>query len=398
MTAGKERMRSPISRAEMERRWSLVRRMMDDRGLDALVMQNSSDWVGGYVRWFTDVAATNGYPRTVIFYRDAPATLIMMGAFDGERKLDGNDPENPGIGRMLFAPSFVSAAMTNGYDAALMVADLKRSGARSVGVLTPGALPHAVMRALTEDLPGVAISDASDAVDEIKAVKSPEEIALLYKVAQLQDAVFAAVCNYIRPGLRDIDISTFAQAEGHRLGSDQGIYLGTSAPLGASARFAQRGMQGRRLDKGDHFALLIEVNGPCGLYVEIARTMILGKATAHLQDNFALMLEAQAHSLSLMKPGVPAAEVAEAHDRWMVAHGLSPEKRIYAHGQGVDMVERPLIRRDETMLLAEGMCLAVHPGFDDGKAFSVICDNYMVERDGMSACMHQTEKRLFEID
>ena len=84
-------------------------------------------------------------------------------------------------------------------------------------------------------------------------------------------------------------------------------------------------------------------------------------------------------------------------ERWIDSRGLPAERRLYAHGQGVDMVERPLIRRDETMVLKAGMCLAVHPGYDDGSVFAVICDNYMIEADGPGACLHRTEKRLFEI-
>ncbi|MBN8194675.1 hypothetical protein JI667_21495, partial [Bacillus sp. NTK074B] len=48
---------SPISDAEMERRWAIARRVMAELGLDALVMQAREDWIGGYVRWFTDVPA-----------------------------------------------------------------------------------------------------------------------------------------------------------------------------------------------------------------------------------------------------------------------------------------------------------------------------------------------------
>lgn len=151
------------------------------------------------------------------------------------------------------------------------------------------------------------------------------------------------------------------------------------------------------MEKGDHFSLLIEVNGPGGMYLEIARTMILGKAPQALKDAFATVKEAQEFSLSQLRPGVAAADVAAAHDQWMQARGLPPERRLYAHGQGVDMVERPLIRRDETMTLRQGMCLAVHPGYDDGSVFAVICDNYMLEAGGPGECLHKTEKRIFEL-
>jgi Xaa-Pro aminopeptidase len=70
---------------------------------------------------------------------------------------------------------------------------------------------------------------------------------------------------------------------------------------------------------------------------------------------------------------------------------------LYAHGQGYDMVERPLIRSDETMMIEAGMNLAVHPGYETDSIFAVICDNYLVETTGVSDCLHATEKRLFEL-
>ena len=86
-----------------------------------------------------------------------------------------------------------------------------------------------------------------------------------------------------------------------------------------------------------------------------------------------------------------------AHDDYMRARGLPPETRLYAHGQGYDMVERPLIRADESMCFEEGMCLAVHPGYETPEIFAVICDNYMVGAQGPGDCLHKPEKKVFEI-
>ncbi len=81
----------------------------------------------------------------------------------------------------------------------------------------------------------------------------------------------------------------------------------------------------------------------------------------------------------------------------MTARGLPPETRLYAHNQGGDMVERPLIRADETLPIAAGQTLAVHPGYDDGTVFAVICDNYLIGPDGPGECLHRTEKKVFEL-
>jgi Xaa-Pro aminopeptidase len=142
---------------------------------------------------------------------------------------------------------------------------------------------------------------------------------------------------------------------------------------------------------------LIENNGPGGFYTEIARTVVLGKASNELIDGFESTKEAQAHTLRLLKPGASCAEIAESHDAYMRARGLPPELRLYAHGQGYDLVERPLIRADETMTLEEHMNIAVHPGYETPSIFAVICDNYFVEADGPSACLHRTPKQVFEL-
>src|ERR1043166_2007115 len=128
-----ERVETPISMKELERRWAAVRREMDAQGIDALVMQNASDWLGGYVKRFTDVPAHKDYPRNVIFHRDDLMTVVEMGAKDRRDKLDGKDPLNPGVGDWIFSPSFFSANYTNEYDAALVAQELKRRGHRTIG-------------------------------------------------------------------------------------------------------------------------------------------------------------------------------------------------------------------------------------------------------------------------
>ena len=56
----------------------------------------------------------------------------------------------------------------------------------------------------------------------------------------------------------------------------------------------------------------------------------------------------------------------------MRARSLPPELRLYCHGQGYDLVERPLIRADETLTLEAGMNIAVHPGYETG---SLLCSD-----------------------
>jgi Xaa-Pro aminopeptidase len=387
-----------ISQAELTRRWNAVRQVMKQRGIDAVVMQNSNDWLGGYVKWFTDLPANNGYPRTVVFHADAPMSVVEMGPSNIRRTFAPDETMHRGVGEMLHTPSFTSIGYTDRDDVQLAIDALRRSSHRTIGLITPGVLPYAFVTALKESFANATFVDVTPDIDAIKAIKSAEEIALIRQTAHLQDEVFAEVLREIRPGLRDIDITSIAQRKGQLLGSEQGIFLGGSAPVGIRSPFVPRYMQGRRLEKGDHLSLLIEINGAGGFYTEIARTVVLGKASSELKDAFASVKAAQDYSLSIMKPGTKVSDIFASHNRYMAKNGLPAETRLYAHGQGYDMVERPLIRQDDDMTLREGMCLAVHPGYETPALFAVICDNYMIEASGPGECLHKTRKMLFEID
>jgi Xaa-Pro aminopeptidase len=394
-----QRVAKPISIAELERRWALTREIMARSGVDALVTQNNCDWIGGYVKWFTDVPATNGYPRTVVFFSSDLMTVVEMGPFGGRRALKGENPDYPGVGEVLTAAPFSSIAYTANYDADLVADELSAKKVRKLGLLGPAGMFATFLDRLRERLKGaVEFVDLTDAIDRVKAIKSAEELARLRETAALQDRVFAKVLAAIKPGMRDIELSALAQYEGQLEGSEQGIFLCSSAPLGQSASFRPRHFQNRTIQKGEHFTLLIENNGSSGFYTEIARAIVLGKATNQLIDTFEAVKEAQGHSVSRIAPGVPATDVFAAHNAFMTARGLPPETRLYAHGQGYDMVERPLLRHDETMNIEADTCLAVHPGFDNGECWAVICDNFIVHQDKPPELIHATPQRVFEVD
>lgn len=390
---------SPVSHAELARRWTAIRALMRERALDALVMQSSNDWLGGYVRWFTGVPATNAYPRSLVFPLDGDMSFVGQGPFGGVTRLDGVDPNFPGVGRLLFTPSYVSAGYTGAYDADLVIDEVKRGGFRSVGLVGPAAMYHGFGARLTAVLAsaGVQLDDATDFVDAVKSVKSAEEQALIRRTAALQDEVIARLRSHIRPGMKDFEVAAYAQYVGQLLGSEQGIFIGSSAPPGQAAVFRPRAQQGRVLRAGDTLTLLVENNGPGGFYTEVSRPIVLGSATQEQRDAWALVCEAQQHTLARLKPGTPCRELFAAHNAFMRSRGLPEERRLYCHGQGYDMVERPLVRHDEPMAIAEHMNIVVHPVVASERFFMTVVDNYLIGPDGPGECLHRTPKEIIEL-
>ena len=197
-----QRLLNPISTRELERRWAAARREMVERKIDALVMQNNNDWLGGNVRWFTDTPLSNGYPRSVIFPASDLMTVVDMGARGARRKVDGDDGVNRGVGEMIFTPAFTSVAYTDEYQAELVAEELKRAGYRTIGWVGVGAMPHKFVARIERELQGKAkFVDATEFVDRLKAIKSEEEKALIRKAAEMQDEIFDRVLKKIRPGM-----------------------------------------------------------------------------------------------------------------------------------------------------------------------------------------------------
>jgi Xaa-Pro aminopeptidase len=391
------RVLNAVSGAELQRRWHAVRAVMRDRKIDALVLQNSSDWVGGYIRWFSNQPATNGYPSSLVFPLDEGMSLIEQGPFDGQHIANKDAAHDTGIARRLTTPSYPSVGYTGAYDAELAAQELRRLGARRVGLVAPAAMYHTFGQNLGALLKEVELVDATDMVDRIKAIKSPEERGFIRQVAAMQDEVLARVREFLRPGLKDYEVAAYAQYVGQQLGSEQGIFLCSSAPWGQAASFRPRSMQGRTLQPGDIFSLLIENNGAGGYYTELSRIFVLGPVPQELRDAHAAVLEVQNYALSLLKPGASCREVAAQLHAFLRQKNLPEERRLSVHGMGYDMVERPLIRHDEDMHIGEHMTIVCHPGLLNPRMFVHNTDVYLIEANGPSECLHRTPKRIIEI-
>ena len=397
MQANTPRTVNAVSTTELQRRWRLVRARMRELGLDALVMQNASDWIGGYVRWFSNQPATNGYPNTIIFSLEEGMSLIEQGPFGGERVAGDAELQATGIARRLTTPSYASVNYSGSYDAQIAHKELSRLGARRIGFVAPAAMYHSFGQHLRESLGALDVMDATDMVDGIKAIKSEEERGFIREVAAMQDTVMARVREFIRPGLKDFEIAAYAQYVGQQLGSEQGIFLCSSAPPGQAASFRPRSMQGRTLQQGDVYSLLIENNGAGGYYTELSRIFVMGRASPELLDAHAAVLAAQRYALTLLKPGAVCADIFAQHNAYLSAQGLAEEHRISIHGMGYDMVERPLIRNDETMRIEEHMAIVVHPGILNERMFVHNTEIYLIEAQGPGDCLHKTPREIFEL-
>jgi len=389
----KERLAASISSAELERRWAAVREVMRAQKIDYLIVRNDEEFLGGYVKWFTDLPARHSYPYSIIFPVDADMTLISPGA---------NPPADPGpppwavrgVKQRLGAPYFPSVHYTSEYDAELAVGVLKEKKGATIGLVGKSFIPVNFFEYLNKHLTGAKFVDMTDQIDQIKVIKSPEEREFIMRTVELQDAAIEHLKKSIKPGLRDFEVYAEVIYNTTLNGSERQLILVASGPHSTPVPFAPRHFQNRVIKKGDQVSVLVEVNGPGGFYAEIGRIFSVGEPPQELRDAFGVSLEAQELSLSLLKPGADPKKIWDANNAFLEKKGYFPERRLYAHGQGYDLVERPLIRYDEPMKIMAGMNLTIHPTASNKRVWAGVTDNYFITEDGAGPCLHKTPKEI----
>jgi Xaa-Pro aminopeptidase len=393
-----ERLNTPISTAELERRWKLVREAMKREKIDVLLMQNNNDHMGGYVRWFTDMPATNGYPNTVVFPADDEMTVVCQGPFGGGETTAQGDISWRGVKQILTTPSYASAHYTKDYDPELACKGLAPYAEKTIGFVGTYQMSYAMGAYVKRKFSKARHVDATDMVDMIKVFKSPEEMELVKRAAAMQDGAMKAAFAAVKPGMRDTEVAAIAQQYSVSHGSENGIYLCASMPLGTPSKFSNKHLQNRVIQMGDQIALLVEDNGPGGMYTELGRSCVVGvKVPQAMKDELDFCKSSRQMTLDLLKPGTPCKDIWDAFNAFMRKNGRPMEARLYCHGQGYDLVERPLIRSDEPMTIEKDMNIVVHPTYIHAGYLNWLCDNYIIGGNGPGDRLHRFPEEVVEV-
>jgi Xaa-Pro aminopeptidase len=392
-----ERLNTPISTAELERRWKAVRAAMAAAKIDVLLMQNNNDHMGGYVKYFTDTPATNGYPNTVVFPLNDEMTVVCQGPFGGADTPTPGDSNWRGVKQVLTTPSYASAHYTKDYGPELAAKALKPFATGTIGYVGTYQMSFALLDYMKRAFSKATFVDASELVDKIKVIKSAEEMELVKRAAAMQDGAMRAAFAAVKPGMRDVEVAAVAQHYSLCHGSENGIYLCASMPLGQPSKFGNRHVQNRLIQQGDQIALLVEDNGPGGMYTELGRSCVVGKVPQAMKDELEFCKSARKFTLDLLKPGTPCKDIWDAFNDFMRKNGRPGEARLYCHGQGYDLVERPLVRNDEPWTIAKDMNIVVHPTYTHGGYLNWLCDNYLIGGNGPGDRLHQFPEEIVEV-
>ena len=383
----------PVSDQELQRRWSLVRRMMEDKGLDLLVMQNEGQDLGGYVRWFSDVQA--GYPETIIFQKEDG--MIMINSSGVTRPLP---PEfmRRGIKKAIGRPYFRTINPTNEVDALVAAEEIKATGKKQIGLINLGRMHASFYNCLMRELPECDFTDVTDEIDLIKAVKSSEELEIAQAVCDLEDQVMEQVPDLIRAGRSELEVRNDIHDLCLKAGAEGQFFLTvSSSPMNTVCGQVPLLYEGKTIEEGDNISVLIESSGPGGFFAELQRTFTLGaKPSEELKAAWNKAVRAQQMCRYMLVPGGDPVEVFLALNWFLKEDGYAPEERLFAHGQGYDLIERPGLLPGETMPFAKDMFIVLHPAAVNRYAMCTCADNFRICEEG-AVRLHHFPQEIIEI-
>jgi len=259
------------------------------------------------------------------------------------------------------------------------------------------------------------IVDISPAIRLIRAVKSPYEIGIMRRAAELSDQVAAWVPNILRVGMTELELAGKIEAESRRLGH-QGVlrmrlwgsemfyghllsgatgavpsYLASpTGGVGASPAVAQ-GPGFKTIQR--HEPVMVDyIFSYNGYLSDHTRIFSLGSLPSDLKNAHTAMLEVQQLVKKIAKPGVKTGDiyhraVEKTKDLGYADHfmGIGSERvRFVGHGIGLEVDEYPFLAAGQQLELQAGMTIALEPKLIfPGKGVVGIENSHVVTEDGL---------------
>lgn len=242
-------------------------------------------------------------------------------------------------------------------------------------------------------LSGREFTDISGLYRELRSVKSAFELEQIREAGAASCSVFAAIPQFLKRGMREIDIAAELECRLRKAGSEgyvrmrsfnQELFMGLAVSAGsASYGFFDGAVTGRGLSNASpHGASrdLIRENEPIlldysfihnGYITDMTRVFVFGTLDAELQRAFDLSLEIQGAIQQALKPGAicedlffMAASMADAAGFGKTFMGMPGEQaKFVGHGVGLELDELPVLAQGFKLPLQAGQTIAIEPKF-----------------------------------
>ncbi|WP_427902204.1 M24 family metallopeptidase [Ornithinibacillus xuwenensis] len=201
----------------------------------------------------------------------------------------------------------------------------------------------------------------SDIVEKIRLIKTPEELTVLQKAANIADAAFEHIQGYIKPGVKEIEISNELEFFMRRQGATSSSFdiivasgFRSAMPHGVAS---SKEIQAGELVTLDYGALYE------GYVSDITRTFAVGEISEELRKIYDTVLEAQLRGVDGIKPGMTGKEADALTRDYITEQGYGEYfGHSTGHGIGLEVHEGPGLSSRSELKLEPGMVVTVEPG------------------------------------
>lgn len=218
--------------------------------------------------------------------------------------------------------------------------------------------------------------DATGMIEEIKKIKSEEEIDMIRQSFALAEKSFSTFKDAIRPGRTSSEIAGEIERVARGGGAIDTLIFVEEGPY-----FLRKATQ-TPISETALVTAYVELIDENGYWVEKGGLFAIGDLPQETLDLANACVAAMKEVKQTIKAGITVGEVANAihkhTDHLNVKMGI-----WHGHGVGVDH-DIPNIRDNSDVVLEEGMVLSVHPNFSDADETvgASIADVFVVRKDG----------------
>lgn len=278
-----------------------------------------------------------------------------------------------------------------------VAAEIDRRRCRRIG-FEKNRLSWLVYEALRSSLPPKALLIPIDsAIENLRMVKSPEEIAAIRASVALNSRAFDNAIARFRLGMRERELAAEIDYQ-MRLEGASGPAFDTIVAAGARTALphAHPGDAPIVLNQ----LLLVDMGAfAAGYASDMTRTMAVGRIRPELRRMYRAVLEAQLAAIAAVRPGRPASAVDAAARKVLRQNGLAAEfVHSTGHGLGLEIHEVPRLGKNEKRKLEPGMTITIEPGvYREGVGGIRIEDTVLVTERGCEV-LTPTPKELLSIE
>lgn len=258
-----------------------------------------------------------------------------------------------------------------------------------------------VFHQLAERIPQAQISDHSDALPDLRAVKSAKEVAMIRKAIEITAAGFDAVFASVRPGMNEFDVQELLEHT-YRTSGARRTSFATIAGSGINSTVLHYGANDKVIENGDLICIDTGARfGPIGgsYCADITRTIPAnGVFTDRQKEIYNIVLRALTAATKAARPGVTINDIDKAARAVITKAGYGD---YFIHGTSHHLgLETHDANPGPGATLRPGCVITIEPGIyiPDESIGVRIEDDVQITKDGCTVLTTKVPKTVAAIE